>query len=550
MDRLARITLAVLVTSGAAPVVRADFEEARRSITAAEIRAHLYFLSADNLQGRAPGTRGGELAAEFIASQFLRIGLEPVGGEYFQTVPLTGMTVDPTTLSLGFESDSERLAAHYPGDGVVWPGTPNPHVRLTGELVFVGYGADAPQWSWDDFKGRDLNGKVLVFLVGDPPAPPDEPGLFEGRAMTYYGRWTYKMEEARRRGATAALVIHSDDAAGYGWDVVETSFTGEQLALAHAGQGAPLLLSGWLTQDFARRLFATAGLDLDELYVQATRRDFRPVATGVTLRAGVSSRSREVQTRNVVGYLPGSHPERGEEVVVLTSHYDHLGTGPSVDGDSIYNGAYDNASGVSLLLEVADAFARLDPRPDRGILFVATAAEEAGLLGSRHYVANPLLPLQNTVAAVNVDGANLWGETEDIVALGADRSTLGDLVGARAEEAGLTVMPDPAPESGSFFRSDQFPFALAGIPVLYVQHGIRFRGRPPGWGERLMAEYDARHYHRPSDEYDPDADLAGAVQQARLLFGIAYDIAMWERRAEWHEGEEIGSGGDGAGLAR
>ena len=547
MHRLPRTALAILaagVVTAAAPVVRADFEEARRSITAAELRAHLYFLSADNLGGRGPGTRGGQVAAEFIASQFLRLGLEPVGGEYFQTVALTGSTVDPTTLSLLFESRSERLSAHYPGDAVVWRGGPDPEAQLSGEVVFVGYGADAPQWGWDDFKGRDLRGKVLVFLVGDPPAPPDEPRLFDGRAMTYYGRWTYKLEEARRRGAAAALVVHSDDAAGYGWDVVETSFTGEQLALPQAGPGAPLVLNGWLTRDFARRLFATAGLDLDELYVRATRRDFRPVATGVTLRARVRARSREVRTRNVVGYLPGRHPERGEEVVVLTAHYDHLGTGPAVDGDSIYNGAYDNASGVSLLLEVADAFTRLDPRPDRGILFLATAAEEAGLLGSRHYVANPLLPLRNTVAALNVDGANLWGETEDIIALGADRSTLGDVVGARAEEAGLTVMPDPAPESGSFFRSDHFPFALAGVPVLYLQHGIRFRGRPPRWGERLMAEYDERHYHRPSDEYDPDADLAGAVQQARLLFGIAYDLAMWDGRPEWHEGEEFGTGGN------
>lgn len=543
MHRLLRITLAVVVTTGAAPVVRADFEEARRSITAAELRAHLYFLSADQLQGRAPGTRGGELAAEFIASQFLRLGLEPVEGGYFQTVPLTGVTVDPTTVALAFDSESERLPAHYPGDAVVWPAGTNPNVQVSGEVVFVGYGANAPQWEWDDFKERDLSGKVLVFLVGDPPAPPDEPDLFEGRTMTYYGRWTYKLEEARRQGATAALIVHSDDAAGYEWNVVETSFTGEQLVLPDSGQGAPLLMSGWLTRDFARRVFATAGLDLDELYVQATRRDFRPVATGVTVRARISSGRRAVRTRNVVGYLPGSHPERGDEVVILTSHYDHLGTGRSEDGDSIYNGAYDNASGVSLLLEVADAFARLEPRPDRGILFVATAAEEAGLLGSRHYVANPLFPLENTVAALNVDGANLWGETEDVIALGAERSTLGDLVGARAEEAGLIVMPDPAPESGSFFRSDHFPFALAGIPVLNVQHGIRFRGRPPGWGQRVMADYDARHYHRPSDEYDPEADLAGAVQQARLLFGIAYDIAMWDRRPAWHEGEEIGAQG-------
>ena len=540
-------TLPLLVLAGAAAWVAPGFEEARRSITAAEIRAHLYFLSHDNLQGRAPGTRGGQLAAEFIATQFLRMGLEPVGGSHFQGVPLTGTTTDPTTLSLAFESDDQRLTAHYPGDAVIWPGAiVAPGLQVRGELVFVGFGADAPRWGWDDFKGRDLNGKILVFLVGDPPAPPDEPDLFDGRAMTWYGRWTYKLEEARRRGATGALIIHYDQAAGISWDVVRTAWTGERLALARDQEGQ-LLLNGWLTQDFARRLFATAGLDLDELYVRATRRDFRPVSTGLVVQARMSSRSRNLESRNVVGLLPGSDPERADEVVVITAHYDHLGTGPAVDGDSIYNGAYDNASGVSLLLEVADAFSRLEPRPARSILFMATTAEEAGLLGSRHYTQHPLLPLEATVAALNVDGANLWGETDDVVAIGADRSTIGALVAARAAEAGLSLAPDPMPELGVFFRSDHFAFARAGIPVLHLRHGIRFRGRTAEWGEELMARYDATRYHRPGDEYEPAFDLEGAVQQGRLLFSVAYDIATWDRRPEWRAGQEVAARGAGPG---
>ncbi|HUG42296.1 MAG TPA: M20/M25/M40 family metallo-hydrolase [Longimicrobiales bacterium] len=541
MRLLARSSLLALAAVGAA-AVPAGFEEARQSITADEIRGHLYFLSLDALRGRAPGTPGGGLAAEYVASRFLGMGLERVGGSYFQPVPLVGITLDPATSSLAFESRTRRVAADYPGDAVIWPGAPDQGGDISGELVFVGYGADAPEWGWDDYKGRDLNGKVAVFLVGDPPAPPDEPGLFGGRAMTYYGRWTYKLEQARRRGAAGALIVHSGEAAGYDWEVVRTSWAGEQLSLEGTGTEAALPLQGWLTRDFARRVFAAGGLDLAELYVQATRRDFRPVATGLTVRARMNSRSRAVRTRNVIGYLPGAHPERRSQVVVLTSHYDHLGTGPAVDGDSIYNGAYDNASGVALLLEVADAFSRLEPRPDRGILFIATGAEEAGLLGSEHYVRAPPVPLRRTVAALNIDGANLWGETDDVVALGADLSTLGDIVGARAEELGLSVMPDPAPEQGSFFRSDHFPFARNGVPVLHLKHGIRFRGRPPGWGERLLSEYQQRHYHRPSDEYDPAFDLAGAVQQGRLLFAVAYDIAMWDRTAEWYEGEGVGFG--------
>jgi Zn-dependent M28 family amino/carboxypeptidase len=280
-------------------------------------------------------------------------------------------------------------------------------------------------------------------------------------------------------------------------------------------------------------------LDLDELSVRAARRDFRPVPTGITVRSRMNSATRRFQTRNVVGFRPGSHPRRGDQVVVFTSHYDHLGTGAPVDGDSVFNGAYDNASGAGLLLEVARAFARLDPGTDRGVLFIATAAEEAGLLGSEHYIRNPLFPLRQTAAAVNIDGANLWGETDDVVALGSDRSTLGQLVAARAAEMSLVVKGDPAPERGSFYRSDHFPFARAGVPVLYLEHGIDFRGRPDGWGERVLTEYNATRYHRPGDEYDPEFDLSGAVQQGRLIFGIGFDIANAENPPQWMEGSEF-----------
>lgn len=526
--------LRTLLIGLAATVALVGFEEARDSITAEEIQAHLFLLSSDQLAGRAPGTPGGDIAADYIKSRFMGMGLEPVNGSHFQEVPMVGITTDPVSLSLGFEREDGRVDAAYPGDAVVWPGIPDRAVQVSGELVFVGYGIDAPAWRWDDFGDRDLTGKVLLFLVGDPPSPPDEPELFDGRALTYYGRWTYKVEEARRRGATGALIIHRDDVAGYGWDVVRSSWTGERFALPDQDAGAPVLLQGWLTTPFARTMLAEAGLELDELVVRAARRDFRPVSTGVTVRARMSSRSREVRTRNVVGYLPGTDSAADEEVVIFTAHYDHLGVGPPFEGDSIYNGAYDNASGVAVLLEVADAFARVE-RPRRSVLFLATTGEEAGLLGAHHYVRRPLFPLHRTAAALNIDGANLWGETDDVIAPGARLSSLGDLLRERADEAGLEVRSDPAPERGMFFRSDQFPFARAGIPAVNIQHGLRFRGRPEGWGDRLMERWLEEHYHRPSDELRPDLDLAGAVQQARLLFSVGYDAATADSLPAWRD---------------
>ncbi len=532
--RFFRPALVGVVAAGAMVVSSAGFEEARRSITAAEIRAHLFLLSSDQLAGRAPGTPGAAIAAEYIAARFIAAGLEPVDGTYFQDVPVRISTLDPTTISVAFESADERLAAAYPSDAVVWPGV-GAALQVSGELVFAGFGIDAPVWGWDDFKGRDLSGRILLILAGDPPAPPDEPALFDGRAMTYYGRWTYKLEEARRQGASGALIVHRSDGTGYGWDVVTSSWAGEHHALADEEGNVPL--QGWVTDAFARRALDLAGLDFDELVVRAARRDFRPVATGITVRARVRSRSREIRVQNVAGFLPGKEASLRGQTVVFLAHYDHLGTGPSVDGDSIYNGAYDNASGVSVLLELADAFAHLDG-PDRGVLFLATTEEEAGLLGARHYTRQPLRPLESTVAAINIDGANLWGETDDAVALGAELSTLGRVAAARAAELGMQLRSDPAPEKGAFFRSDHFPFARAGVPVLSVQHGLLFRGRSEGWGDSVLTSWERDHYHRPSDELDPDADLSGAVQQARWIFGIGYDLAHGPERPHWHDGSD------------
>jgi Zn-dependent M28 family amino/carboxypeptidase len=509
------------------------------ALEGSEIARHMRTLSADSFMGRAPGTPGGEAAAAYVAAAFAAVGLEPVEGTYLQAVPMVGSTPRPGAVSLAFTADDDRIAASYLSDFVAWSGDPQSlTAQAEGELVFVGYGITAPENDWNDFEGVDVRGKVILGLVNDPPAPPSEPALFDGPAMTYYGRWTYKFEEAARRGAAGALLIHVTEMAGYGWNVVESSWSGEQFSLpADASAPGRAAVEGWITDDLARSLLASAGLDLDALIAQAASRDFRPVPTGIRVAARVESEVRTVDTHNVVGLLPGS--ERPDEVVTVTSHYDHLGVGQPVDGDSIYNGAYDNASGTALLLEMARAAASLETRPARSVLFIATAAEEQGLLGAHWYVQAPLFPLANTVAEVNVDGANLWGETDDMTVMGADRSELGTWVERRAEQMGVRLAPDAEPEKGFFFRSDHFPFALAGVPSLYVEHGRAYRGRPEGWGDSIQADYTARAYHAPADEWSDDFVFDGAVQQGRLALSLVLDIARSDAWPNWNPGSEF-----------
>ncbi len=534
LARTAPLLCAVLVI---APTSGGPLDRALETITAAVLRAHVFFLASDALRGRAPGSPGGAAAAAYIASEFLRAGLQPVGGSYYQRFPLLGIRTDTANALLVFDGGADELRAGYGTDAVVWPGSPSAPASVTGEVVFAGYGIAAPAFDWDDFKGKDLRGKILLVLVSEPPAPPEEPDLFDGFALTYYGRWPFKIEEAERQGAAAVMMIHTADAAGYPWSVVRSSWAGEVLTLPReAGAPTGLPLEGWVTYDFAKKLLALGGQNLDELYVSAARRDFRPVATGITLRARVPASIHRIEAANVVGLLPGRDSTLSDEVVVYTAHYDHLGVGPPVAGDSIYNGAYDNASGVALMLEVARVLAVLETPPRRSILFLSTTAEEAGMLGSTYYARHPLLPIDRTVAALNVDGANVWGETDDVSAFGADRSTLGAVLEKQATEMHMRVAPERAPEQGLFFRSDQFPFARAGVPALAIVHGLVFRGRPPGWGRDKLRLYDAERYHRPSDEMDPSFTFEGAVQQARLSARVGFDIAEARTRPEWYAG--------------
>lgn len=497
------------------------------------IDAHLRFLSHELLEGRAPGTRGGTLAMEYIRSQFQRIGLEPVEGAYLQDVPMVGLTPHPT---LAFHTPQGPAEPKYEEAYVLEAGVPEERVEVDAELVFAGYGITAPeQGGWDDFKDVDVRGKVLLIRVNDPgtAATPD---FFGGRALTYYGRWTYKFEEASRRGAAGALLIHTDESAGYGWNVVRTSNTGTQYGLAGAPE-FPLQVRGWISQATARDLLARAGHDYDALIHDSDSRGFRPLTTGVRVRASVRSEVQPVRTANVVGLLPGANPERVAEPVVLTSHYDHLGVREGADGERrIHPGAYDNASGVSLLLTIAEAAASMPVRPPRPLLFVTTTAEESGLIGSEWYARNPLFPLATTAAALNVDGANLQGRTTDLTPIGADRSTLGDVVRAAAAEEGMETRPDPHPEQGIFYRQDHFPLARAGVPALALDHGLTFEGRPEGWGQRWYENFVTNHYHQPSDSYREGWDYAGALQQGRTMLRTALSVAWGDALPDWNPG--------------
>lgn len=503
------------------------------------IREHMRTLSSDEYMGRGPGHPGGDMAAEYIAARFQEFGLEPVGGSYLQAVPMLGYAADPASVKVSFSGPSGTLDIPYLDHLVVNVGDPQAtEAGGSAELVFVGYGIDAPEASWDDFGDVDVKGKVLMILVNDPPAPAEEPELFGGRAMTYYGRWTYKFEEAARQGALAAFIVHETEPAGYPWTVVRSSWSGEQFALPPApGAPQPAGMVGWVSSEMAAAALKLAGHDYAALKEAAARRGFVAVPTGITADVAMRSTPRQVETANVVGLVRGS--QRPDEVITVTSHYDHFGVGEAVDGDSIYNGAYDNASGTAMLLEMARAFAALPEKPARSVLFIATAAEERGLLGAQAYVNTPLFPLASTVAEMNVDGANLWGETDDVTVQGEERSELGAFARARASEMGLTIVPDDEPEKGFFFRSDHFPFAKAGIPSLYVSHGKQYRGKPEGWGQQIADDFTANRYHAPSDEFSEEFVFEGAVQQGLLALRIVWDIAQHDGWPNWHPGQEF-----------
>jgi len=509
-------------------------------ITPEEIGAHLRFLSSDLLEGRAPATRGGRLAEEYIAAQLRTFGVRPGASDtsYFQRVPIDVVKADPKTVKV-IASGKANATLRFPDDVVVWAGSAADASNARGELVFVGYGATAPEYKWDDFKGTDVRGKVLLVLVNDPPASAAEPNLFGGKAMTYYGRWTYKYEEAERRGAAGMLIVHTTAAASYPWQVVVGSNSVEHRLLPRPSNApAPIGVRGWITDSAATALLAQAGLNMATLRKQAESRAFRPVSTGIMMDMSMQNSMQHMAANNVVGVVRGIDPTVRDEYVAYSAHWDHLGIGPVVNGDSIYNGAADNASGVATVLAIAHAAAE-GVKPRRSQLFVFVTAEESGLLGSQYFGEHPTVPASKIIAALNMDVVNLNGKVRDLDVMGDNKSSLGPALASLVKSSGITLSPDPSPEAGHFYRSDHFSFAKVGIPAVSIGPGVDYVGRPAGWGQQQADDYTAHRYHQPSDEYRSDFDLSGAAQLGEIVYRFGMALANANTVPTWNADAEF-----------
>jgi Zn-dependent M28 family amino/carboxypeptidase len=509
-------------------------------ITPQEIDAHLRFLSSDLLEGRAPATRGGQLAEQYIATELQSFGVRPGVGDssYFQRVPIDVVKADPSTIKVT-ASGKATANLRFTDDVVVWPGSATDASSAHGELVFVGYGAAAPEYKWDDFKGADVRGKILLVLVNDPPAPASDPNLFGGKAMTYYGRWTYKYEEAERRGAAGMLIVHTTERAGYPWHVVVNSNSTEHRLLPRdASLAAPIGVRGWITDSAATALLAQAGLNMTQLRKQAESRDFKPVSTGIIIDASMKNSLQHMSANNVVGVVRGSDPKLRDQYVAYSAHWDHFGIGPVVNGDSIYNGAVDNGSGVASVLAIAHA-AAVGPKPRRSQLFVFVTAEESGLLGSAYFGEHPTVPASNIVAALNMDVVPVNGRVRDLNVMGDNKSSLGPTLARMLNAEGVRLSPDEHPEQGHFYRSDHFSFAKVGIPSVSIGGGTNYVGRPAGWGLQQADDYTAHRYHQPSDEYRADFDLTGAAQLADIVHRFGVAIANGEPVPTWNADAEF-----------
>jgi len=510
-------------------------------------------LASDDFQGRAPGTAGEEKTIHYLEDEFKKLGLKPgnTDGTYIQKVPLVGITAAPTT-PLTISKGGTKQVIKWRDEMVAWTKHVEDTASITNsEMIFAGYGVEAPEFNWDDFKGVDVKGKTIVVLVNDPAVPdPSNPGkldpkTFGGDAMTYYGRWTYKFEEGARKGAAGVLIVHEEGPAGYPFSVVQGNLN-EKFDLVtpdkNAGRAA---IEGWVTLDAARTIFKMAGQDFDALKKQAATREFKPLPLGLTASLGINNTLRTIDSHNVVAKLEGSDPAHKDEYVVYSAHWDHFGIGTPVKGDKIYNGALDNASGVATVLEIARAFTQVQPAPKRSILFLMVTAEEQGLLGSQYYATNPIYPLDKTLANINIDGVNQWGRTKDLTIIGLGASELDDYIKAAAAEQQRTLRGDPEPEKGFYYRSDHFNFAKQGVPALDPDAGIEFIGKPAEYGKQKRDEYTEHDYHAPSDEVKPDWDLTGAADDAELLFAVGYRVANADKYPEWRAGNEFKAKRDG-----
>jgi Zn-dependent M28 family amino/carboxypeptidase len=526
-------------TSAASP---AAVDAAAHAINDTSLLQHIKDLSADSMEGRAPGTTGEQKAVAYMQGQFKALGLAPGNpdGTYLQNVDLIGYMAHPTA---SFTAKGKTVALEYPDDYIANSRHSRPETDIdNSDVVFVGYGVVAPEYGWDDYKGVDVKGKTILMLVNDPPvrAPNDtalDTTMFKGRAMTYYGRWTYKYEIASDKGAAAAIIIHETGPAGYPYDVVKSSNSQEQFDVITPDADKRVAVEGWITLDKAKELLKDAGQNFEALKAAAARKDFKPVTLDAKATFHVKIDARKVQSHNVVAKLEGG--DKKDEYVIYTAHWDHLGIGPKVNGDSIYNGAADNASGSSALLEIAKAYKKLPTPPRRSILFLSVTAEEKGLLGAKYYATHPLYPLAKTAADINMDGVNQWGRTSDFTVIGLGNSTLDDVLTNVLAADGRTVRPDAEPEKGFYYRSDHFEFAKQGVPALDPDAGVTFIGKPANYGIQKRDEYTTKDYHQPSDEVKPDWDLSGAVDDLRVLFKVGDTVANGDSLPTWKPGTEF-----------
>ncbi|MEI9888111.1 MAG: M28 family peptidase [Rhizomicrobium sp.] len=514
-------------------------------ILAADVLARDRAISDDAFAGRGPGTIAGEAAAQWIADEMKRIGLKPGNrGSYFQTVPAVNIALDPVKSSLSFGTPAGAITPNFPEATVYWtPHYASPDVDVKkSQLVFVGYGVVAPEYRWDDYAGLDVKGKTVVILINDPgnEERPGNPAFFKGRAMTYYGRWTYKYEEAARHGAAAAIIVHETGPAAYGWQVVRNSNSGNKLWLTAPDRNNSMVpVWGWITLDTARDLFGKAGLDYDALKAAANKPGFRGLEmAGETLDVHTHSNFKLLNTRNVIGVIPGS--ARPHEYLLYTGHWDHLGIKPDVAGpDKIYNGAVDNGMGVSSVLEIGEAFAAARPRPQRSIAVICWTLEEQGLLGSEYFSHHPVWPLNHIVGGVNLDGGLAEGHARDLVLIGNGASELEDILAGVLRTQDRTISPDPQPENGGFYRSDHITLSRVGVPMLDPAGGSDLIKGGKAAGQAVRDAYRANHYHQPSDEFDPNWDISGVIDDLQALYVFGDTLANSDRWPNWYKDNEF-----------
>jgi Zn-dependent M28 family amino/carboxypeptidase len=532
--------LLIGIASAAAAIAPLDVSMAV-DIDRARFEKHVEVLASDAFEGRAPASAGEKKTIAYLTEQFAAIGLEPVGDSYLQPVPLIEITASPDTrLEVRDEQGEDVARLDYGDDVMLWTKRVEARVSLAGsDMVFVGYGIVAPEYGWNDYEGVDVAGKTVVMLINDPGFAAQDDALFRGNAMTYYGRWTYKFEEAARQGAAAALIIHETAPAAYPWEVVRNSWSGPQFDLvSENGNADRISVEGWITRRAANALFTRVGLTYTQAAGIAGNRDFRPVPLRANASVTLSNAIRQSDSFNVIGRLAGT--ERPDEHIAYMAHWDHLGRDVTLEGDQIFNGAVDNATGVAAVIELARAFAKADPAPERSLLFMAVTAEESGLLGSRHYAEHPLVAPAKTVAAINIDAMNVDGPTHDVVVVGFGQSELENYLREAAQAQNRRVEPEPTPERGSYFRSDHFNFASIGVPALYAESGIDYVGRAREWGIERSRDYNANRYHKPGDEYDPQRwNLDGAMQDMALYYAIGARLAGESTFPQWFEGSEF-----------